>query len=93
MVSPSVRTSLRALFFFGTLLGAGTLLPSVAPAASTREIVLVSPETADGARCAAWKKEGFVAIALVLDDHSELGGAAEGGRGRGRQLARSVSLG
>jgi hypothetical protein len=48
--------------------------------AATREIVLVSPDAADPARCAAWRKEGFGAVALVLDEQSPaatLGKAAE----------------
>jgi hypothetical protein len=60
-----------ALILVAALLWASMVLPSAGRAASPREIVLVRPETADKANCAAWKKEGFAALALVLDDQTE----------------------
>ena len=73
MASTTIRTSPGARILIATLLCAEMIVPSVARAASSREIVLVSPEAANNATCASWKKEGFVAIALVLDDRSDIG--------------------
>ena len=44
--------------------------PSAKLAAATREIVLITPDAVDAAQCAAWKKEGFAAVALLLDDQT-----------------------
>src|SRR4051812_11905966 len=42
------------------------------PAAhAAREIVLVKPNAADNVGCAAWRKEGFTAVALIVDEQSD----------------------
>jgi hypothetical protein len=48
------------------------LASSTRAQAATREIVLITPDTVDAAHCAAWKKEGFAAIALVLDEQTQV---------------------
>ncbi len=73
MASTIVREGPVFRILVVVLLWAGMILPPATRAASPREMVLVDPEQVDITRCVAWRKEGFAAIALVLDDQSEIG--------------------
>jgi hypothetical protein len=48
-----------------------TALLSAADKAKPLEIVLVEPDTVDAANTAAWKADGFAAVALVLDERHD----------------------
>jgi hypothetical protein len=53
----------------------GTIILSAAAAAADKskplEIVLVDPDAVDAAKIAAWKADGFTAVALMLDERHE----------------------
>lgn len=66
MAMPAARVAAFSLAAALSLLPAGA-----SRAAGPLEVVLVEPDAVSEGQCAAWKKEGFVAVALVLNERSD----------------------
>jgi hypothetical protein len=63
-----LRVALLGALVLGGVLGHGTVQPSTAPPGKPFEAVVVAADAVDRDAVAGWKKEGFRAVVLMLDD-------------------------